>query len=78
MYARSTQVLIQDQDMGGSAAIEMAGALSSFSFLGSNTQVNNELIAMKSPAVLSEVVNRLGLTMNYAQRFELLHRTPLY
>lgn len=78
MYARSTQVLIQDQDMGGSAAIEMAGALSSFSFLGSNTQVNNELIAMKSPAVLSEVVNRLGLTMNYAQRIELLHRTPLY
>lgn len=78
VYTRSCQVLIQDTSGDPSSAVDAAGAFSSLSFLGSNAQVNNELIAMKSPAVMCEVVDRLDLMMNYAIKLKPLHRTTLY
>lgn len=78
VYTRTCQVLIQDNSGDPSSAVDAAGAFSSLGFLGSNAQVNNEVIAMKSPAVMTEVVERLDLTMNYAQKIHPLHRTTLY
>ena len=58
-------LLIEDNDKGGSiSASEM-----SFADLGlfqSNTNVNNEIIAMSSPALMQDVVRRLHLDMTYS------------
>ena len=55
--------MIKDDSKGQSVS-----DMESFSNLGlfqSNTNVNNELIALKSPALMTEVVKRLNLDMNY-------------
>ncbi len=64
VYTRTASVLIKDDSKGKSISSDME----SFSELGlfqSSTNVNNELIAMQSPAVMTEVVKRLHLDMNY-------------
>ncbi len=64
VYTRTASVLIKDDSEGKSISSDME----SFSELGlfqSSTNVNNELIAMQSPAVMTEVVKRLHLDMNY-------------
>ncbi len=64
VYARSCSVLIKDQDGGGGVG-DIANAFASMGLVSSNTSVNNELIALTSPAVMAEVVKRLHLTDNY-------------
>ncbi len=75
IYTRTATVMIKE-DGKGKAASDIAG----FSELGifqSNININNELIAFQSPAVMSEVVKRLKLDMNYYRpgRF---HRDVVY
>ncbi len=64
-YQRSMEVLVKDQEGGGGAA-DIAGAFSSLGLVSSNTNVYNELISLLSPAVMYEVVEKLGLDINYA------------
>lgn len=66
VYNRYTDVLIKDQDMGGSS--DIASAFSSMGLISSNTNVNNELISLTSPAVMYEVVKRLNLNMTYIEK----------
>lgn len=65
VYSRSMEILIKNQK-GGSSGAEISSAFSSMGLVSSNTKVNNELISLKSPAVMYEVVRRLNLDMNYA------------
>jgi capsular exopolysaccharide synthesis family protein len=63
-YTRTASVLIKTDSKGKS----MSSELDAFADLGlfqSNTNVNNELIAFESPAVMTDVVKRLDLQMNY-------------
>ncbi|MDR0895410.1 MAG: polysaccharide biosynthesis tyrosine autokinase [Prevotellaceae bacterium] len=65
VYTRTTSVLIKEDSKGKSVSSHM----DDFSDLGlfqTGTNVNNELIAFKSPATMTEVVKRLHLYMNYA------------
>ncbi len=75
VYSRSMEVLIKDQDAGG--GVDIANAFSSFGLVSSNTNVKNELISLTSPAVIYNVVSRLGLDVNYSTsgRF---HKKTLY
>lgn len=67
VYYRSCAVLIQDQQ-GGSGAAELSSAFSSMGLVASNTSVNNELIALTSPSIMFEVVDRLHLTVNCKEK----------
>lgn len=75
IYERSEQVLVKSQDdtgMGG-----LPSGMSSLGLLGGNTDVNNELIALTSPAVMFEVAARLGLDYDYTWK-KLPHGITLY
>lgn len=76
VYERSEEILIKDQEGGGSVA-DVTSAFASLGLVSSNTSVNNELISLKSPAVMQEVVKRLDLDMNYNKK-GVLHPTTLY
>lgn len=75
-YNRSIQVLIKDQDGGGGVA-DIASSFSSLGLVSTNTNVYNELISLLSPAVMTEVVQRLGLDVNYTE-IKLPHGVTLY
>ncbi len=73
VYRRSMEVLIKDDDAGG----DIGNAFSSLGLFSSNSNVNNELISITSPAVMSEVIIRLGIDVNYVA-WGLPHGTTLY
>lgn len=67
IYTRSAAILVKDDSKSGSSG----GAMSEFSDMGifrSNTNINNELFTLKSPALMTEVVRRLRLNETYTVR----------
>lgn len=64
VYTRTASVLIKEDSKGKSVSPDM-DAFSDLGLFQSGTNVNNELIAFQSPAVMTEVVKRLHLDMNY-------------
>lgn len=76
IYTRSASILVKDDSKGGSANTSM----SEFSDMGifkNNTNINNELLTLKSPTLMTEVVTRLGLNETYTVR-DGLKRVQLY
>lgn len=62
-YLRSASLMVKDESKG-----VLAGESSAFSEIGlmqTKTNVNNEMISMKSFDVMTEVVRRLGLDVQY-------------
>lgn len=66
VFERQEQILVKDKDSGGTPTLP--SSFSSLGLMGGNTSVYNELIAITSPAIMSEVVKRLDLTMDYTWR----------
>ena len=67
IYTRTAAILVKDDSKSGSST----NAMSEFSDLGifkSNTNINNELLTLKSPTLMTEVVQRLGLNESYTVR----------
>lgn len=67
IYTRTAAILVKDDSKSGSST----GAMNEFSDLGifkSNTNINNELLTLKSPTLMTEVVQRLGLNETYTVR----------
>ena len=67
IYTRTAAILVKDDSKGGTST----NAVSEFSDLGifkSNTNINNELLTLKSPTLMTEVVQRLGLNETYTVR----------
>lgn len=75
VYTRTMSVLIQDNDNGG--ALDVSGAFKTLGLGGNNTNVFNEMVSLKSPAVMTEVVSRLNLNISVNKK-GLLHNTTLY
>lgn len=64
VYTRNASVLIKEDSNGKSVSSDLE-SFSEFGLFQSSTNVNNELIAFQSPALMIEVVKRLHLDMNY-------------
>lgn len=64
VYTRTASVLIKDDSKGKSVSSDLE-SFSEFGLFQSSANVNNELIAFQSPALMTEVVRRLHLDMNY-------------
>ncbi len=67
IYTHTAAILVKDNSKSSSST----GAMSDFSDLGifkSNTNINNELLTLKSPTLMTEVVNRLGLNETFTIR----------
>ncbi|WP_299094101.1 polysaccharide biosynthesis tyrosine autokinase [uncultured Bacteroides sp.] len=67
IYTRTAAILVKDNSKSNSST----GVTSDFSDLGifkSNTNINNELLTLKSPTLMTEVVNRLGLNETFTIR----------
>lgn len=75
VYTRTMSVLIQNDE--SSSALSVSKAFKDFGFGGSNTNVYNELISLKSPAVMFEVVKRLNLNVSITEK-KLPHGISLY
>ena len=66
VYTRQASLLIKETSKGQSLSNEVGAAFSDMGIFQSNTNVNNELIALQSPAVMLDVVKRLHLDVNYS------------
>ena len=64
VYTRTASILIKDDTSGKSVSSD-AASLSEFGLFHTNTNVNNEIIALQSPALMQNVVKRLHLDINY-------------
>ena len=67
IYTRTAAILVKDNSKSSSSTSSM----SDFSDLGifkSNTNINNELLTLKSPTLMTEVVSRLGLNEVFTVR----------
>ena len=64
VYTRTASVLIKEDSKGKSVSSDLE-SFSEFGLFQSGTNVNNELITFQSPSLMTEVVKRLRLDMNY-------------
>lgn len=65
VYTRSAEVLIKNTKGGGGSLSSELSGLSEMGIFSASSSVSNELIVMKSPALLMEVVRRMNLDVNY-------------
>lgn len=74
VFKRYEQILVKSQDSDAG----VSGVANSFSSLGlfsKNSNVYNELLTIKSPAILYQVADSLKLYMNYSERDGLRYKT---
>lgn len=64
VYTRSASLLIKEDSKGNSLG-DAANLMGDFDLFKTNTNVNNEIQSLQSPAVMLDVVKRLHLDINY-------------
>ena len=64
VYTRSASLLVKEDSKGNSLG-DAAGLMGDFDLFQSNTNVNNEIQSLQSPAVMLDVVKRLHLDVSY-------------
>lgn len=77
VYTRSTSILIKEDKKGNSlnSSTEM---FADMGLLKSNTNLKNEMLIIKSPMIIEEVVKRLRLDLNYTVKHRLVRNIDLY
>lgn len=75
VYTRSATILIKEE--ANSSSANKLGIQEDMGVFKSTNTVSNEIFAMRSPQVVSEVVKRLKLNINYSREGR-LHRKTLY
>lgn len=64
VYTRSASLLVKEDSKGNSLG-DAASLMGDFDLFQTNTNVNNEIQSLQSPAVMLDVVKRLHLDINY-------------
>lgn len=77
IYTRSASILVKDNSKGSSASNALSNDFADLGMFKSNTNINNELLTISSPTLMTEVVKRLGLNETYTVR-KGLKRVELY
>lgn len=82
LYTRTASILIKD-DGKNSGGSNLSTEFQDLGLFQSNTNINNELLTLKSPTLMTEVVRRLRLNETYTvreglRRRELYRESPLY
>jgi len=77
VYTRSAFLLVKEDTKGKAIGSDVASMFADLGLTQANANVNNELLAMRMPAVVKEVVRRLGLDMDYRKR-DFLRKETLY
>lgn len=65
VYTRTASLLIKQESKGQSLSGDVGSSFSDLGLFQSNTNVNNELVSLQSPAVMYDVVKRLHLEVDY-------------
>ena len=65
VYTRSASLLIKEDSKGQSLASDVSSTFADMGLFQANTNVNNELLSLQSPAVMLDVVKRLHLDVGY-------------
>lgn len=67
VYTRSLSLLVKDDDSkgGGTSSISTEDVFSNMGLFKSESNVRNEILTIKAPILMEEVVKRLGLDVNY-------------
>lgn len=68
VYTRTASLLIKEESKGQSLSGDVGASFSDLGLFQSNTNVNNELISLQSPAVMYDVVKRLHLEVDYSTK----------
>ena len=68
VYTRTASLLIKEESKGQSLSGDVGASFADLGLFQSNTNVNNELISLKSPAVMYDVVKRLHLEVDYSTK----------
>lgn len=68
IYTRSASILVKDDSKGGSASGALSNEFADLGMFKSNTNINNELLTISSPTLMTEVVKRLGLNETFTVR----------
>ncbi len=74
VYTRSASILIKDLNKGKSMGNDAYG-FSEAGLFAQTTDLNNEIFMLKSPAVMTEVIHRLDLQMDYEMEGTLQYGT---
>ena len=79
IYTRTATLLIED-DKKGTSAISMTNEFQDLGLFSNTTNINNELLALKSPSLMTQVVNDLDLTNKYVIKNGIggLRKTAIY
>ena len=77
VYTRTTSILIKEDKKGNSLS-SSTDMFADMGFLKSNTNLKNEMLIIKAPLMLEEVVKRLRLDMNYSIKYRGLRDLDLY
>jgi len=77
VYTRSAFLMIKEDTKGNAIGGDVASMFADLGLTQANANVNNELLAIRMPSVIKEVVRRLQLDVNY-QTSSFLHKETLY
>ena len=77
VYTRSAFLMVKEDTKGKAIGSDVASMFADLGLGQMNANVNNELLAMRMPSVVKEVVKRLDLDVNYCTS-GFLHKETLY
>ena len=77
VYTRSAFLMVKEYTKGKAIGSDVASMFADLGLTQASANVNNELLAMRMPSVMQEVVKRLGLDTDYRVS-NFLHKETLY